>query len=324
MKRRKRKIKIHYGNLFLFLIVLGLLTYGIYYLYDHFKEEPVDNNKINTNHTEKSKSYKHLDKLGYSEKDINIIISNMNEEDILNINTKDEDLTLFVSDKYFHLENLERYKNYKNSSDEKVDEIIMKVNIGIDEDFYSNIRSSIDPDGLFVLVNKYYKLDDEYEPKNLINVGNGEKMQKEAGEALISMLGKMKDDGLSIMIVSGYRSISTQRAIYNRQVTNKGQVKADLVSARPGHSEHHTGLAIDIDCDGKLEEYFENTEQFEWLSKNAYKYGFILRYPKGKTYITGYSYEPWHYRYVGVEAATIIHNEDITFEEYYVKYKGLY
>lgn len=103
-----------------------------------------------------------------------------------------------------------------------------------------------------------------------------------------------------------------------------GVKETDTYSARPNHSEHQTGLAMDLSTDGTLSEAFENTEQFKWLNENAHKYGYILRYKKDKVYMTGYTYEPWHYRYVGVEVATIIKNENLTFEEYYVKYKGLY
>ena len=123
---------------------------------------------------------------------------------------------------------------------------------------------------------------------------------------------------------SGYRSYELQENLYTGYVASHGQESADLESAKPGHSEHQLGLAMDLSIDGTLDESFGLTEQFDWLQENAYKYGYILRYPKDKVYMTGYAYEPWHYRYVGVEAATIIHNEDITYEEYCVKYLGLY
>jgi len=102
----------------------------------------------------------------------------------------------------------------------------------------------------------------------------------------------------------------------------KGQEYADLASARPGHSEHQTGLAIDIM--GSNEDYnkFEESVEFEWMKNNAHLYGFILRYPKGKENITGFKYEPWHYRYIGKKVATIIYNENITLEEYLKKLKN--
>ena len=105
--------------------------------------------------------------------------------------------------------------------------------------------------------------------------------------------------------------------MYNKRLRAYGIVYADNYSARAGHSEHQTGLAIDI---GSTKTSFEYTNEFKWLQEHAHEYGFIMRYPKGKTWITGYEYEPWHYRFVGVDAATKIFEEGITFEEYYAKY----
>ncbi len=121
--------------------------------------------------------------------------------------------------------------------------------------------------------------------------------------------------GLSLSIVSGYRSYVTQRNTYNNYVARDGQAVADTYSARPGHSEHQTGLAIDVNS---LLVSFENTPEGQWLKDNCYKYGFILRYPKGKDSITGYMYEPWHFRYVGNSLAEQLYNSGdwITLEEY--------
>ena len=130
------------------------------------------------------------------------------------------------------------------------------------------------------------------------------------------MVAAAKNDGISLWNVSGYRSYNTQQSLYNNYKARDGQTKADTYSARPGSSEHQTGLATDI-CTASSAAHFENTDKYKWLINNSYKYGFILRYPEGKTYITGYKFEPWHYRYVGVEAATYIHNNNITFEEYH-------
>lgn len=117
---------------------------------------------------------------------------------------------------------------------------------------------------------------------------------------------------------SGYRSYSTQSGLYNHYVKEDGKANADTYSARPGHSEHQTGLAIDI-VTSKGGFVYENYQEYKWLIKNSYKYGFILRYPKGKENITGYMYEPWHYRYLGTDIATEIHNLNITYEEYVAK-----
>ncbi len=201
----------------------------------------------------------------------------------------------------------------------------MNVNISIDKPFYDEeiIKNITDTEDILILVNKYNQLPSSYEPSDLINV-EGVKMKSEAGNKLLEMMEAMRNDGLKIIAQSGYRSYETQKSIYNNKVSSRGVEEADKVSARPGHSEHQTGLAIDLSIDGTLEKTFGDTKQYEWLNENAYKYGFIMRYPLDKIYITGYDYEPWHYRYVGLEVASVIKNENLTYEEYLVKYKGLY
>lgn len=120
-------------------------------------------------------------------------------------------------------------------------------------------------------------------------------------------------EGLNIWLASGYRSYANQRDIYNNYVNLYGTETADTFSARPGHSEHQTGLAIDVNS---IDDSFANTPESDWLAAHAHEYGFIIRYPKGKESITGYKYEPWHLRYLGVETATAVYNSGLTLEEY--------
>ena len=138
--------------------------------------------------------------------------------------------------------------------------------------------------------------------------------------AFESMASDAKKEGYNIRVVSAYRSYGYQENLYNKYVLSDGKEKADTYSARPGYSEHQTGLVIDID--NTIVDYnnFESTEEFKWMQENSYKYGYILRYPKDKEDITGYSYESWHYRYVGVNIAKYIHDSNITFDEYYVRF----
>ena len=119
-----------------------------------------------------------------------------------------------------------------------------------------------------------------------------------------------------LWIASGYRSYWDQKSIYNNYVSRDGQANADTYSARPGHSEHQTGLAFDLNS---IDDSFSNTYEGQWVHDNCYRFGLILRYPKGKESITGYMYESWHMRYVGVELATKLYNDGdwITLEEYY-------
>ncbi|MBQ8297612.1 MAG: D-alanyl-D-alanine carboxypeptidase family protein [Ruminococcus sp.] len=120
-------------------------------------------------------------------------------------------------------------------------------------------------------------------------------------------------EGLNIWLASGYRSYEYQSTIYNNYSSLYGAETADTFSARPGHSEHQTGLAIDVNS---IDDSFANTPEAEWLAQHAHEFGFIIRYPQGKQHITGYKYEPWHIRYLGVETATAVYNSGLTLEEY--------
>ncbi len=154
-----------------------------------------------------------------------------------------------------------------------------------------------------LLVNKKYSVPSTYNPGiNSTAQGALTKLQNAANKA-----------GHKMPLVSGFRSYSRQKTIYNNYVAIDGVAKADTYSARPGHSEHQTGLAFDV---GAIDDNYGNTAAGKWLANNAHKYGFIIRYPKGKTHITGYKYEPWHIRYIGTNHATTIYNKQITLEEY--------
>jgi len=226
----------------------------------------------------------------------------------------------------FYPERFQRYIDYHvKMPDYSMQEVLFRVNLGLDYSFYENVATTENPYDLLVLVNKYNQLPAGYEQYNLVNMSrehtvNDGKQYLLAGvayENYIKMSDDAKKDGLSMKVLSAYRTENYQRNLYNNKVRTTGRVNADNYSARPGHSEHQTGLAVDI---SSTKGTFEYTPEFKWLQKHAHEYGYILRYPKGKEWITGYSYEPWHYRYVGVDAAKIIYEEGITYEEYYAKY----
>lgn len=180
-----------------------------------------------------------------------------------------------------------------------------------------------------VVVNKERGLPDSYEPTDLTepNVdfsfsGKADKrmLRKEAAQALEKLFKQASADGIKLYGVSGYRSRATQVSVYNNNVKTQGQAEADKVSARPGFSEHQTGLAIDVSSQSAkfgLEEVFGATKEGKWLAEHAHETGFIIRYPKGKEDITGYSYEPWHIRYVGVDIAKVVYENRWTLEEYF-------
>jgi len=187
--------------------------------------------------------------------------------------------------------------------------------------FYKNIKNVKNPNSLDTLVNKNHRLDKFYKPNDLVlldtRYSNENKFLREEAkinfEKLSSDASKL---GYKIIATSTYRSYFYQNELYNYYVKSKGMEYADRCSARPGHSEHQTGLAVDVMGSNEDYDEFELSIEFNWMINNAHKYGFILRYPKGKEHITGFKYEPWHYRYVGKDIATFIYENKLTLEEY--------
>lgn len=227
---------------------------------------------------------------------------------------------------YFHEEYLDHYLAYleKNPNLSKED-IVTRVNIGLDQEFYTNTKETPYLNQIYILSNKYLSMPKNYVPENLETIDSKytsgtRQLVKEAKEMFESLSQAAKEDGYNIRAMSAYRSYQYQENLYNNYVKRDGKEEADTYSARPGFSEHQTGLVVDVDNIKTVYTSFEKTEEFQWMQDHAHEYGFILRYPKGKENITGYTYESWHYRYVGKEIATYIHDHDITFDEYYVRF----
>jgi len=166
------------------------------------------------------------------------------------------------------------------------------------------VRDGVTYIGGILIANKTYQLPSSYAPGGLTD---------ECYSAFQRMKSAAAEDGISLRIVSGYRSYSTQYAIYWRYVGNDGMEEADTYSARPGHSEHQSGLAMDLNS---LSGRFADTAEGKWLAAHCHEYGFIIRYPRGKQEITGYIYEPWHVRYLGVDVATSVYESGLCLEEY--------
>lgn len=226
---------------------------------------------------------------------------------------------------YYKKEYQKRYLEYqKENPNLSVENIVTYVNIGIDKPYYTNTKKAENLNTNLILVNKYNYLTEDYIPENLepIDIAyarSGMQLVSEARSAFETLSEDAKKEEMNIIAMSSYRSYGYQVNLYDNYVATDGKEAADTYSARAGYSEHQTGLAVDVY--NKVLPYtsFEETEEFNWMQENAYKYGFILRFPKDKVNITGYQYESWHYRYVGKEAAKYIHNHDLTLEEYYVK-----
>lgn len=191
--------------------------------------------------------------------------------------------------------------------------------------------SSLQSDWRMVLVNPNVKLPDDYTVETeTADASTGKELQTEAAEAYRQMAKAAEADGVSLMLCSGYRSVEYQQGLFDKkmeQCLSEGlsqedaEIKAATIVAAPGHSEHNTGLAADIVTPDHqmLDTAFEQTPAFAWLSQHAAEYGFILRYPQDKTAITGIIYEPWHYRYVGVDNAAAILQSGGCLEEYLAK-----
>ena len=158
-------------------------------------------------------------------------------------------------------------------------------------------------DGILI-ANKTYSLPADF----------GDGLDPETYDAFNRMARDAANDGIYLYIISDFRSYQTQNYTYNSFVYDRGVEQADRCSARPGHSEHQTGLAIDVNT---TSDYFDGTPEAIWLARNCVRYGFIIRYPKGKEAVTGYKYEPWHIRYLGAQKAAEIANSGLTIEEYY-------
>lgn len=228
----------------------------------------------------------------------------------------------FSKYKYYKKDNNQRYINYYQK-EKDINKVIKDVNINIDQPFYTNIKEANILDNETILINKYYKLPNNYNIKlqKLNNYSKDNMYLQEIAKTNYEIMAKDAEKlNLNLYVISAYRTNEYQRNLYTNYVKNDGELKADTYSARPGHSEHQTGLAIDIITKDSTMDTFEQTKEFIWLKDNSYKYGFILRYPKDKENETGYIYEPWHYRYIGIKHATNIYQKNISYEEYYANY----
>lgn len=227
---------------------------------------------------------------------------------------------------YYKDGNADRYVKYKEKHpDDPWPNVITYVNIGLDNDFYTNISTVAAPGRTDVLVNKYNALSASYVPEGLETISAKYskgyfQLRADARQAFEKMCTDAAVLGLDIKAVSAYRSYRTQDTVYFSKIKKRSAAEMEIrdkVSARPGHSEHQLGLAIDVIG---TDLWVQNTKEFAWYSQNAHKYGFIIRYQEGRESITGYAYEPWHLRYLGVELASAVFGSGLTYDEYYANF----
>ena len=226
---------------------------------------------------------------------------------------------------YFDINNMQRYIDYKvkNPNFGWIDAII-HVGIGLDNPHYSNIKTISNPEALNVLVNKYNQITSDYVPSDLVDFEGQTQLRSEVANNLKILFDEAAKEAIYLFTKHdyGYRSYAYQKKNYDGKVMYNGVKNTDKANARPGHTEHQLGLAVDI-CSAQENDFKPGGKYYavgQWLASNAYKYGFIIRYPDGKENVTGYIGEPWHIRYLGKELATSVYNSGLTYDEYYARY----
>lgn len=316
-------------------------------IYSETLEEAINQNSFNKEYFLEYLDIKYIDdknfisninkllNLGYSSKDINAIYNKIPDSVNIIIDSKyNKDIINIMNLSYFKIDNLKRYLDYdimevksiydisNIKKDFNYEDVVTYVNANLDKEYYSsdNLISNEDASKIDVLVNKYHKLDENYEPSDLTIIDSKyasgtQKLRKEAQIKFEEMASDMAKENLKIYAGSTYRSYTYQKGLYDRYVKKDGFAAAETYSARSGYSEHQLGLAVDIVND-KWDYLSENDKEYDYLVKNSYKYGFILRYPRGSEYITGYMFEDWHFRYLGIELATKVFNSGLTYDEY--------
>lgn len=316
-------------------------------IYSKTLEEAINQNSFNKEYFLEYLDIKYIDdkdfisninkllNLGYGSKDINAIYNKIPDSVNIIIDSKyNKDIINIMNLSYFKIDNLKRYLDYdimevksiydisNIKKDFNYEDVVTYVNANLDKEYYSsdNLINNEDASKIDVLVNKYHKLDENYEPSDLTIIDSKyasgtQKLRKEAQIKFEEMASDMAKENLKIYAGSTYRSYTYQKGLYDRYVKKDGFAAAETYSARSGYSEHQLGLAVDI-VNGKWDYLSENDKEYDYLVKNSYKYGFILRYPRGSEYVTGYMFEDWHFRYLGVELATKVFNSGLTYDEY--------
>jgi len=249
------------------------------------------------------------------------------EMDINEYIKKVEELTEIWPYPHYLEKNSQRYDAYHEANPNiPFASAIAHVNVHLDKGHYNEVFEAPDLDEITVLINKTFHTVSRWSPAGLVNIGTGHQMREEAAEFINLMREAMTTAGLKVHIISTYRSYAQQSTTFNNALANSGNREfTEKNFARPGHSEHQTGLVVDMlqqpYVTNMQSARFQTSENFTWLTENAHNYGFILRYPEDYQDIHGYIFEPWHWRYVGVEIATAMYDMEIAlYEAFYGSY----
>ena len=325
-KKKKYKLKT-WPKIVVIILIIGV--FGSIYGYKKYQEYKYT----------QTYEYKLLQK--YNKEETKILLDNLSNEELDDILSRDynEFITHFVKCKYFMYKNLDVYLTkvisqsqdffkYHGTDGYDYDNIVAIVNTHNNEEYYSGDYHTDFSKGTGIIANKYYELGMDFIPEDLVDVpithrySDRVQLTREAYDAYMEMWNAAKEEqDIYLILASGYRSAKEQKEVYDEYDKSYGREFADNVAARPGYSEHQTGLAIDVyskECSSA--KTFKDSKTYTWLIDNSYKYGFILRYPENKKSITGYNYESWHYRYLGKDLAKKVHDSGLTYDEYYAYY----
>ena len=309
--------KFNYTKFIIFIvIVIGIISgivYGISKLVSNYKYK-------------QTYEYKLLS-VGYDSDEVKTLLHKFNDdklEDILK-RKADSNIASFANEKFFIYENLDKYLDYKESNKETDNtKIVSIINTEANIDWMDNERETDTSKEELMLVNRMYGLDSKYTPEDIITIPikyaySGIKIKNSILDSIISLIDAAKEEGYTFVVSYGYRTYKEQKKLYGSYANSYGKASADEYVARPGHSEYETGLSFDLEPykDMSKVKNIKELEEYSWLRENAHKYGFIFRFESDKEYLTGFSEDPWRLRYVGLDAAEMMYNEKICFEEYY-------
>lgn len=223
---------------------------------------------------------------------------------------------------YYRKDNLAHYYAYaKKYPKLQLSDVVWQVNCGLYRPFYEEIEEIKDTTVFPLLINKYKKLPDQFIPANLTYFPNSKYQACDVTvEAFLALQQQAKKENCHLSVLSAYRTHDYQKNLYHNYLKHDSPSIVDSYSARPGHSEHETGYAIDVCETGHDLDKFEGTKESNWIKAHAHDYGFIIRYPQGLSHITGYKYEPWHITFVGKKVARLMYYYRIeTLEEFVMK-----
>ena len=266
-----------------------------------------------------------LIKKKYTNSEISIILAHGNDSDVTEFSKRDKVRYVeeFFAYDFAKLSLYDRYVNYSNVTGDDEETTVIYVNLDMDKTPYEE-ATEVKDFSINMLVNKHFKLDEDFVPKDLVKVNkkytdeDDIKLNQETYNAFIELYNAASNEGLGLVINSAYRSYQDQTELNDFYFKHYGQSYIDKYVAKPGFSEHQTGLCFDIGS--TTSNVFANSKEYPWMLENAYKYGFIQRFPSEYEDITGFRSESWHFRYVGKKAAKEIHDNDMSYEEYYARF----